>query len=271
MKRNFLTTCVLLCSCLVLISSCDFNKPDHIFTRAVEKMQAYQYKDAVTLFDIIVRAYPDSELVDRSLFFIANTYETYLLDLPKAIKTYRTILQRGPDSAYYTASIEALFRIYIAGGNKNMREMALLISRLYTNPNNKYNFAKQYILAQEYLQTKDYQQTRVIAKQIYVHAKTPLWQQRAYYLIGKSYEQQGNLAMALLTVKEMQKKYSKTIYAVPIILEIGDIFERQGNLLQAVTMYRKILNNTEKQSIYYQLTYERIERIRLRMRYTNEG
>ncbi len=70
-----------------------------------------RYADAISSYDRLVKDFPESILLDRAFMKLGEIYEFGLVDKPKAIESYKTILEKYPNS------------IFVSEARKHIREL----------------------------------------------------------------------------------------------------------------------------------------------------
>lgn len=70
-----------------------------------------RYTDAISSYDRLVKDFPESILLDRGFMKLGEIYEFGLIDKPKAIESYKTILEKYPNS------------IFVSEARKHIREL----------------------------------------------------------------------------------------------------------------------------------------------------
>jgi len=70
-----------------------------------------RYTDAISSYDRLVKDFPESILLDRVFMKLGEVYEFGLVDKPKAIDSYKTILEKYPNS------------IFVSEARKHIREL----------------------------------------------------------------------------------------------------------------------------------------------------
>ena len=88
----------------VLISELVYLNDEIIFRKAKIDLKKHNYLKAVENFKLLVDNYPNSILLDNSLFLIASIYEEKIKDFEQAKKYYKTILFDHKGSLYAAES-----------------------------------------------------------------------------------------------------------------------------------------------------------------------
>jgi tetratricopeptide (TPR) repeat protein len=70
-----------------------------------------RYTDAISSYEQLVKDFPESILLDRALMKLGEVYEFGLVDKPKAIESYKTVLEKYPNS------------IFVSEARKHIREL----------------------------------------------------------------------------------------------------------------------------------------------------
>lgn len=81
----------------------------HIAIFDVRRKDAPPYfRKAAEEFGKLIEKYPNADKADDAQYRIGKIYHRYLKEYPEAIKAYKTLLQKYPDSEYVTDAREAL-------------------------------------------------------------------------------------------------------------------------------------------------------------------
>jgi len=83
---------------------------DILYTKAKIYLKKQDLTTAATIFEEIIRDYPESIRVDNALFELAELNELYLDDVPKAVELYKKIITDYSSSTY---SVQARKRFNI--------------------------------------------------------------------------------------------------------------------------------------------------------------
>ncbi|HNS16448.1 MAG TPA: tetratricopeptide repeat protein [Bacteroidales bacterium] len=78
----------------------DTEAPEHLFNAGNVAMNLLDPEKAITLFDRIMKSYPEFEKIPHCLFLKAFIYENQLNQLGSAEMLYREFLQKYPDHEF---------------------------------------------------------------------------------------------------------------------------------------------------------------------------
>lgn len=84
------------------ITSTDINQADSVYRSALELFQVGETKKALHKFDQVVKLYPNSPLVPKSLYAIGWILETVVVDNDSATSIYKKLIKEYPTSVYAT-------------------------------------------------------------------------------------------------------------------------------------------------------------------------
>ena len=259
--------------CLLLFSSCQRNRDRRFFDEALALWEQEKYEEAIQNFVIFTKSYPEHNLVDDSLFWIANIYEHYVKDHKQAIRFYRLLLKRFENSEYVKRSMSGLARIYLDQGSEDSLRKALLIfQKFQRSVETATEWEKnQYQLAQIYMRLKRYEQARSTLKELIRQRGSSELIHKAYYLIGSAYFMEGRQDLTEPAYLEAEKRFDHSRQSLTTAIRLANIYEEQGHLQSAIKVYRTILNRLEKGEMFYQLVKYRVARLHSRLRKTNTG
>lgn len=257
---------------LFLLSSCQRNEGQRMFSTALTLWKSSNYDEAIQNFIALTKAFPEHELVDDSLFWIANIYEHYLREPEQGIRYYRSLTRKFDQSEYKNRSMIGLARIYGSKGNEGKQKAILIYEKLQKKflPENEW-IKNQFHLAQLYLQSKQFSSSRTALKTLITKYPKSDHTAKAFHKIGLSYYQEGKYALAEVTYKQTEKQYDYSNASLPSAVSLADMYEELDQLQSAIDIYRSILKRLDKNEMYYQLATNRIHKLKIRLRKTNTG
>ena len=256
-----------------LAVACQRNEGKRIFETGLRFWEEGKYDDAIQNFVALTKAFPEHELVDDSLFWIANIYEQYLDDPGQAVRFYRSLNNSFARSSYHFQSMLGLARVRAQQGDEGKRKAIRIYKRLQTlkkTPLEEESWKRnQFKLPQLFFELKQYEQARAELKRIILSETNPDLIAKAYYKIGRSYYIEGKIDLAKVTFSEADKKFDHSKKSLDSAISLADIYEEIGELSSAITIYKTILDRLERKEIFYQLAVDRIKKLKLRLRKTN--
>ena len=223
-------------------------------------------------FTALATAYPDHELVDDSLFWVANLYEHYLSNNEQAIRYYRSLTKRYEDSEYYFQAMAGLARVYAQRGDEGRQKALLIYQKLQKSHLPMQQASENQIrLAEIYLHFEQYGKARVELKRLIEQAPNSDYVPRAYHLIGLSFHREGRRDLAEITYLEVDQRYDFSKTTIASALSLAQLYEESDRLQSAIAMYESILKRLDRQEVFYLLANDRIKKLRDRRRFTSKG
>jgi tetratricopeptide (TPR) repeat protein len=266
---------VLLLIGLLLLPGCKRDEAQRIFDKGVSLWEAAKYDEAIQNFVTLTQAYPEHQLVDDSLFWIANIYEQYLHNPEQTIRFYRTLTSKFENSEYQLRAMIGLGKVRTLQGAEGKRKAIRIFRKLQNYPElvhqKKEWVENQFRLVTLFFDLKQYEQARVELKQIIIRKIDPKFDSKAYFLIGRSYLLEENIDLAIITFQEADRKYGFKKISLDSAISLADIYEQKGELRLAITVYETILSRLERKEVFYQLANDRIKRLALRLKKTKTG
>jgi len=274
MKNQKLKFFRLVFSLLVVsfLASCQQGGPKLMYDQAIQLWGERKYEDSIQNLIALTKAYPDDELVDDSIFWIANIYQLYLKNPAQAIRYYRSLTKGFEDSEYYYPSMMGLADAYSQQEKEGQQKAVLIYHKLQEKPLKPEQFEKiQAQLAQLYIGFGQFEQARVELKKLIIDFPDSKFTAKAYHLIGYSYYLSSQLPLAELTFKETDNKFNHSIASLDSALSLADIYEGQDRLSEAIQVYQSILSRLDQKEIIFQLASNRIAKLKTRLKQTNKG
>lgn len=266
---------LILLLCLSIVSGCRQDEAQRLFDRGLSLWEEAKYDEAIQNFVTLTQAFPEHQLVDDSLFWIAKIYEQYLHNPEQAVRFYRSLTSRFENSEYHLRALIGLGNVRTLQGDEGKRKAIRIFRKLQKNPElmqqKKEWVENQFRLANLFFDLKQYEQARVELKRIILRKIDPKSESKAYFLIGRSYSLEENTRLAIVTYKEAEKKFGYQKISLDSAIGLADIYEQTGELRQAINVYESILNRLERKEVYYQLANDRIKKLRLRLKKTKTG
>ncbi|MBU3914547.1 tetratricopeptide repeat protein [bacterium] len=252
--------------------SCQRDEGQKMYDRGMALWESEKYEEAIQNFIALTKAFPEHELVDDSLFWIANIYEHYLANPKQAVLFYRSLNNKFESSDYTLQSMLGLARVRSLQGDEGKRKAIRIYRKLQKQQNSQLSFDEweqnQLRLAYLFFELKNFEQARVELKRLILERPNSENIPKAYYHIGRSYYVEGNLELARATFLETDKKFGYKKASLASALSLADIYEETGQLESAVNVYKTILNRLENKEVFYQLADDRIKKLEIRLKKT---
>lgn len=263
-----------LLTALLLLGSCQSNQGERMYERAINLWKEKRYEESIQNFIALTTAYPEDELVDDSLFWIANIYEHYLKEEEQAALFYRSLSKEFPQSEYALRSTMALARIF-EGKDQDRQSLrkALLVRQSLDEKalSEELRDKNRLKLALLYVKLKQYEQARFHLKELIEVTVEQNLIAKAYHLIGTSYYLEGESELAEITFLEVEKRFKKGRQSLASALSLAELYEELNRLNEAIGIYQTILERVGQQEILYGLALERIPKLKARMKRTQQG
>lgn len=270
--RSFLCLALLF---TFLLAACQKDEAQKMFNSGMELWKEQKYDEAIQNLIALTKAYPDDPLVDDSLFWIASIYEHYLKEPDQAVRFYLSLNNMFESSEYNTRSMLGLARVRALQGDEGKRKAIRILKKLQKQDNPRLDDESwqqnQLQLAQLYFDLKNYQDARIELKRLIYEYPNSLYLPLAYYKIGKSFREEGNLELAILTFIETEKKFNHQRKSLSSALSLADIYEETGALLEAIDVYESVVKRLDEKEVFYQLATNRIETLKQRVKKTKTG
>jgi TolA-binding protein len=259
----------------VLLSACQRDEAQMMFDSGMSLWKEQKYDEAIQNLIALTKAYPNNALVDDSLFWIASIYEHYLKEPDQAVRFYLSLNNKFERSEYNTRSMLGLARVRALQGDEGKRKAIRILKKLQKQNDPGFDEESwqqnQLQLAQLLFDLKNYQDTRIELKRLIYAFPNSVYLPLAYYKIGKSFREEGNLELAILTFLETDKKFGHQRKTLSSALSLADIYEETGELNEAIGVYESVLRRLEEKEVFYQLATNRIETLRQRVKKTKTG
>ena len=254
------------------IAGCQKGGPKQMYDQAIQQWGEKKYEESIQNLIALTKAYPDDELVDDSIFWIANIYKLYLKNPTQAIRYYRSLTKSFEDSEYYFPSMMGLAEAYSQQEKEGKQKAILIYQKLQEQELQPAEFEKiQYQLAEIYMDFSQYEQARVELKKLITQKPDSSYAAKAYHLIGYSYYLSDRVDLAELTFKEADQKFDHGLSSLDSALSLADIYENQDRLSEAIQVYSSILIRLDRKEIIYQLAGNRIAKLKTRLKQTKKG
>ncbi len=270
MRRHWVPLFMLLLL-FAPLAACQSNGSSQMFDRALRLWQERHYDEAAQNFIALTTAYPDDELVDDALFWIANLYEHYLHEPEQALRYYRSLTKRSEEAEYYLPAMKGLARVYESQGEEGRSKALLIYQKLQQKQLSPNRFVEnQTLLAQLYIRAGQFEKARVELKRI-LQAKPDSRSDiipKTYHLIGLSYYMEGRKDLAEVTFAEIDQKYQQGKATLASAMSLAQLYEEQDQLQSAITIYKSILSRLEQRDVFYQMANDRIQKLKSRHRQT---
>lgn len=259
----------------IVFSACQKDEAQKMFDNGMALWNEQKYDESIQNLVALTKAFPDHHLVDDSLFWIANIYEHYLKDPDQSVRFYRSLTNKFENSEYHTRSMVGLARVRAHQGDEGKRRAIRILMKLQKQESAKTNAdsweQNQLQLAQLFFELKNYEQGRIELKRLIYELPKSNKLPFAFYKIGSSYREEGNLELAKLTFQETDKRFNYKKKSLSSALSLADIYEETGQLNEAIQVYQSVLNRLEQKEVVYQLANNRIQKLKLRVKKTKTG
>jgi len=243
-----------------------------MYDQAIKLWGEQKYEDSIQNLIALTKAYPEDELVDDSIFWIANIYQLYLHNPAQAIRYYRSLTKGFETSEYYFPSMIGLADAYSSQEKEGQQKAILIYHKLQETKLTQQQFEKiQQQLAQLHIRFGQYEQARVELKKLIIDFPDSPLNAKAYHLIGYSYFLSNQVSLAELTFKETDDRYQQSVASLDSALSLADIYESQDRLSEAIKVYQSILTRLDQKEIIFQLAGNRIAKLKTRLKQTNKG
>jgi TolA-binding protein len=272
---RFTAHIVILAFLAFALGSCQKDEAQRMFDNGMQLWKEQKYDEAIQNFIALTKAFPEHDLVDDSLFWIANIYEHFVKNPDQAVRFYRSLNNMFEDSEYNISSMFGLARMRAMQGDEGKRRAIRILMKLQKSSSPPLEDdlweQNQFQLAHLFFELKNFEQARAELKRlIFEHPESrnvPL----AYFQIGKYFQEEGNLELAKMTFIEVDSKYKHKKEALSSALSLAAIYEESGELKEAIQIYESILNRLEKKEVFYQLANNRIKKLKSRVKKTKTG
>lgn len=246
-----------------------------MFDKGLALWEAKKYDEAVQNFIALTTAYPNHQLVDDSLFWIANIYEHYLKEPKQAVRFYRSLTNTSEGSDYRLQSMLGLARVRAMEGDDGKRKAIRIYRKLQRQQDTTLSQEEweqnQLRLAQLFIDLENYEQARVELKRLILERPNSRYVSKAHYQIGGSYQMEGKSNLAMIAYFEADKKFNHQKESIASAFNLADLYEEEGQLKEAINVYQSILNRIEQKEVFYQLANERIRKLKSRLKKTKTG
>lgn len=273
--KPFARQSVLFFVVLMISMGCQRDEAQRIFDRGLSLWENAKYNEAIQNFVTLTQAFPEHHLVDDSLFWIAKIYEQYLHNPEQTVRFYRSLTSRFEDSEYQLRAMIGLGKVRTLQGEEGKRKAIRIFRKLQKKPEllsqDKEWVENQFRLVDLFFDLKQYEQARIELKQIVLRKADLKSESKAYYLIGRSYQLEDNIELAIIAFQEAEKKYGFKKASLDSAISLADIYEQAGELRLAIGVYESILKRLERKEVFYQLANDRIKRLKFRLKNTKTG
>jgi len=260
---------------LLFFQGCQRDEGQQIFDKGLALWEDGKYDDAIQNFVALTKAFPEHQLVDDSLFWIANIHEHYLNNPEQAVRFYLTLTSKFENSEYELSSMIGLGRVRALQGEEGKRKAIRILRKLQRHPEVAQSESKwaenQFRLIDLFFELKQYEQARTELKQVILKKPDSKSESKAYYLIGRSYLQEGKTELAKITFLEADDKTEFKKISLDSAISLADIYEQNGELQSAIAVYDTILSRLDRKEIFYQLANDRKKKLKLRLKKTKSG
>lgn len=270
-----LPRCILFLIGLFFLTACQSDEAQRIFDRGLSLWEQAKYDEAIQNFVTLTQAYPEHQLVDDSLFWIAKIYEQYLHNPEQAVRFYRSLTTRFETSEYQMRAMIGLGKVRTLQGDEGKRKAIRIFRKLQKDPEllqqREEWVENQFRLVDLFFDLKQYEQARVELKQVILRVSDEKAVAKAYFLVGRSYVFEGNRELAILAFQEAERTFQHRRVSLNAAISLADIYEQQGELRRAIDVYETILDRLEQKEVFYQLANDRIKKLRLLLKKTTTG
>ena len=232
-----------------------------MFDRAIQLWKKGSNEEAVQHFIALTKAYPNHGLVEDALFWVANLYHYKLKEPEQAVHFYK-LLQKRPQSVYYSRSLFQLAEIYLE--NKE-EEKAIFIYQQLQKQDDENVDKVRYLLSKAYFSLGKFEQARASIKKLIIGQPDMVAGEeylfRSYLLVAKSYQREKKFLLAKEFLEEMKRLFPQPINLIKTRLYLAKNYEEMGKLVSAKSIYQKLLQDKEQKSFLQKAVLHRIRKI----------
>ncbi len=273
-RKKSIVLILFLLFFLLMSTSCQRDEGQKMYDRGMALWESEKYEEAIQNFIALTTAFPNHELVDDSLFWIANIYEHYLANSKQAVRFYRSLNNKFENSDYNLQSMLGLARVRALQGDEGKRKAIRIYRKLQKSRNSQLSVEEweqnQLKLAYLFFELKNFEQARVELKRLILERPKSKNIPKAYHYIGRSYYVEGNLELARITFLETDRKFGYKKVSLASALSLADIYEETGRLKDAIEVYKTVLSRLENKEVFYQLASDQIKKLKLRLKKTKK-
>ena len=213
------------------------------------KWERGEFQEAARNFIALAEVYPESTLVEESLFWAGNLYQYFLNQPQLAERYYQRVLLEFPKGDFNHSSLENLALLYEANSKKRHRAILLYKNLIKTNELASRHDYFQFRIAQIYMTIGRYTLARYEFTRMIHDYPGSIYTPEAYYLVGYSYYIQGQENMAQVAFRQISKDFSGTKTDIRAQLFMADILENQGKMDPALKIYKSLEGKVEYPAI----------------------
>ena len=84
---------------MFIFTSCSKPSAEEMFNQGTDAQKAEQYDEAITSYQALFNAYPDSARAPEAVYAIGTIYQNHKHSYHQAIQTFRTLVEKYPNHA----------------------------------------------------------------------------------------------------------------------------------------------------------------------------
>lgn len=198
------------------------NSDEKIFKQGQNAYEIGDFETAINLFSSIIKAYPDSQYVEESIYYSAEIYNLYTYDAENAIRLYSHLLFSFPDSTFACDARKKIADIYFDRFDEFERAI------------------------------ESYQKFTVQCPD----KDSVAYSQRR---IGDCYFKKGQYNQALIEYSVVEEKYSESNQMIPALMKIAQCSFIQGDMMKAEKYFRKALDRGPQPPLNHEIKLNLIQ------------
>lgn len=253
---------ILVLALAIALASCRTHQESiALYEKAKRLWDEGQYDDAARIYLTIAEIYPNSPLVEDSLFWAANLYHQFLKEPALAERYYQQLMVQFPDGARRLEAMDWLAALY--EGKKESKYQAILLYRKLMLAEERKDSHDGYLLriAEAYVALGRLEQARFELRRLIAEYPKSRLLPAVYYLVGFTYYWEGRKPLAVIAFNQIQKDFPKDKFAAQGRLFVAEILEEEGVMRQALEVYESLRGRLRNDGILD----KRIQALRARM------
>jgi len=199
--------------------------------------QQNNFYEAINSYRAFLILLPESGLKPLIYYSIGDAWFN-LGNYDSAIVSYSVIIDQFDNSPYVFDALNGIQYCYVAKGEPEIA-FNLIDNFIVRNPNTVFADRLYLKKGEIYYSLRDYEGAKKSYKDFITYYVYSKYLPDAYYWIGKSCENLGQLDEALYNYKIVFERYPDNEIAIPAVIEMGTIYNSQKNYSEAVSIYEK--------------------------------
>ncbi|MBD3383693.1 tetratricopeptide repeat protein [candidate division KSB1 bacterium] len=196
-----------------------------------------------------VRFFPNSRYTDEVLMKFAETLHELKLYFP-AVRTYKKVVELGPERPYYLAAAMNAGQSLYDGGYFDQAELWLgaVIKRFpdstaYVDKAQKLIASSQFKLADELSQIGSHDRAAQVFETIADNSNDAQFKERALFSAAAQYEKNNNYTQASLALEKLAQNFPNSPLVDEALYKAGEFRELKSRWTLACTNYTKLIDN----------------------------